>query len=125
MNSLPLFDLNPEMTSVLLFFIKEYNGQKELISANLNEIIDSLDLVVDGINDVKRAEIFNHLETIILSVSSRGINEVIKDIRTFFLDNKHILSTNGQATLRSIINKFMAGREDNSIQTSCGLKHGL
>ena len=98
---------------------------KELISANLNEIIDSLDLVVDGINDVKRAEIFNHLETIILSVSSKGINEVIKDIRTFFLDNKHILSANGQATLRSIINKFMAGRKDNSIQTSCGLKHGL
>ena len=108
-----------------IFFIKEYNGQKELISANLNEIIDSLDLVVDGINDVKRAEIFNHLETIILSVSSKGINEVIKDIRTFFLDNKHILSANGQATLRSIINKFMAGRGDNSIQTSCGLKHGL
>ena len=108
-----------------VFFIKEYNGQKELISANLNEIIDSLDLVVDGINDVKRAEIFNHLETIILSVSSKGINEVIKDIRTFFLDNKHILSANGQATLRSIINKFMAGRGDNSIQTSCGLKHGL
>ena len=108
-----------------VFFIKEYNGQKELISANLNEIIDSLDLVVDGINDVKRAEIFNHLETIILSVSSRGINEVIKDIRTFFLDNKHILSTNGQAALRLIINKFIAGRGDNSIQTSCGLKHGL
>lgn len=108
-----------------VFFIKEYNGQKELISANLNEIIDSLDLVVDGINDVKRAEIFNHLETIILSVSSRGINEVIKDIRTFFLDNKHIISTNGQATLRLIINKFIAGRGDNSIQTSCGLKHGL
>ena len=108
-----------------VFFIKEYNGQKELISANLNEIIDSLDLVVDGINDVKRAEIFNHLETIILSVSSKGINEVIKDIRTFFLDNKHILSTNGQAALRSIINKFIAGRGDNSIQTSCGLKHGL
>lgn len=108
-----------------VFFIKEYNGQKELISANLNEIIDSLDLVVDGINDVKRAEIFNHLETIILSVSSKGINEVIKDIRTFFLDNKPILSANGQATLRSIINKFIAGRGDNSIQTSCGLKHGL
>ena len=108
-----------------VFFIKEYNGQKELISANLNEIIDSLDLVVDGINDVKRAEIFNHLETIILSVSSKGIDKVIKDIRTFFLDNKHILSANGQATLRSIINKFMAGRGDNSIQTSCGLKHGL
>lgn len=101
------------------FFIKEYNGQKELISANLNEIIDSLDLVVDGINDVQSAEILNRLETIILSIGSKGINEVIKDIRTFFLDNKHILSTNGQTALRSIINKFMAERGNNSIKTSC------
>ena len=65
------------------------------------------------------------LRQLFLSVSSKGINEVIKDIRTFFLDNKHILSANGQAALRSIINKFIAGRGDNSIQTSCGLKHGL
>ena len=108
-----------------VFFIKEYNGQKELISANLKEIIDSLDLVVDGINDIQRAEIFNRLETIILSIGSNNIDTVIDNLRTFFLDNKHILSTNGQATLRSIINKFIAGRGDNSIQTSCGLKHGL
>ena len=107
------------------FFIKEYNGQKELISANLKEIIDSLDLVVDGINDIQRAEIFNRLETIILSIGSKNIDTVINDLRTFFLDNKHILSTNGQAAFRSIINKFMAGRKDNSIKTSCGLKHGL
>ena len=107
------------------FFIKEYNGQKELISANLKEIIDSLDLVVDGINDIQRAEIFNRLETIILSIGSKNIDTVIKDLRTFFLDNKHILSTNGQAVFRSIINKFMAGRKDNSIKTSCNFKNGL
>lgn len=107
------------------FFIKEYNGQKELISANLKEIIDSLDLVVDGINGIQRAEIFNRLETIILSIGSKNIDTVIKDLRTFFLDNKHILSTNGQAVFRSIINKFMAGRKDNSIKTSCNFKNGL
>lgn len=107
------------------FFIKEYNGQKELISANLKEIIDSLDLVVDGINDIQRAEIFNRLETIILSIGSKNIDTVIKDLRTFFLDNKHILSTNGQAVFRSIINKFIAGRKDNSIKTSCNFKNGL
>ena len=107
------------------FFIKEYNGQKELISANLKEIIDSLNLVVDGINDIQRAEIFNRLETIILSIGSKNIDTVIKDLRTFFLDNKHILSTNGQAVFRSIINKFMAGRKDNSIKTSCNFKNGL
>ena len=108
-----------------VFFIKEYNGQKELISANLKEIIDSLDLVVDGINGIQRAEIFNRLETIILSIGSNNIDTVIKDLRTFFLDNKHILSTNGQAAFRSIINKFMAGRKDNSIKTSCNFKNGL
>ena len=108
-----------------VFFIKEYNGQKELISANLKEIIDSLDLVVDGINGIQRAEIFNRLETIILSIGSKNIDTVIKDLRTFFLDNKHILSTNGQAVFRSIINKFMAGRKDNSIKTSCNFKNGL
>ena len=107
------------------FFIKEYNGQKELISANLKEIIDSLDLVVDGINDAQRAEIFNRLETIILSIGSKNIDTVIEDLRTFYLDNKHILSTNGQAAFRSIINKFMAGRKDNSIKTSCNFKNGL
>lgn len=107
------------------FFIKEYNGQKELISANLKEIIDSLDLVVDGINGIQRAEIFNRLETIILSIGSKNIDTVIKDLRTFFLDNKHILSTNGQAVFRSIINKFIAGRKDNSIKTSCNFKNGL
>ena len=107
------------------FFIKEYNGQKELISANLKEIIDSLDLVIDGINDTQRAEIFNRLETIILSIGSNNIDTVIDNLRTFFLDNKHILSTNGQAAFRSIINKFMAGRKDNSIKTSCNFKNGL
>ena len=101
------------------FFIKEYNGQKELISANLKEIIDSLDLVVNGINDIQRAEILNRLETIILSVSSKDINEVIDNLRTFFLANKHVLSANGQTALKSIITKFMTERGNNSIKTSC------
>ena len=101
------------------FFIKEYNGQKELISANLNEIMNSLDLVVDGINDAQRVEILNRLETIILKVGSKDINEVINDLRTFFMANRHILNTNGQATLKSIINKFMAERGNNSVKTSC------
>lgn len=101
------------------FFIKEYNNQKELISANLNEIMDSLDLVVDGINDAQRAEILNRLETIILKVGSKDINEVINDLRTFFMANRHILNTNGQAALKSIINKFMAERGNNSVKTSC------
>ena len=101
------------------FFIKEYNGQKELISANLNEIMDSLDLVVDGINDAQRAEILNRLETIILKVGSKDINEVINDLRTFFMANRHILNTNGQAALKSIINKFMTERGNNSVKTSC------
>lgn len=101
------------------FFIKEYNGQKELISANLNEIMNSLDLVVDGINDAQRVEILNRLETIILKVGSKDINEVINDLRIFFMANRHILNTNGQATLKSIINKFMAERGNNSVKTSC------
>ena len=101
------------------FFIKEYNGQKELISANLNEIMNSLDLVVDGINDVQRAEILNRLETIILKIGSKDINEVINDLRTFFMANRYILNTNGQAALKSIINKFMTERGNNSVKTSC------
>lgn len=101
------------------FFIKEYNGQKELISANLNEIMDSLDLVVDGINDAQRAEILNRLETIILKIGSKDINEVINDLRTFFMANRHILNINGQTALKSIINKFMAERGNNSVKTSC------
>lgn len=101
------------------FFIKEYNGQKELISANLNEIMNSLDLVVDGINDIQRAEILNRLETIILKIGSKDINEVINDLRTFFMANRYILNTNGQAALKSIINKFMTERGNNSVKTSC------
>lgn len=101
------------------FFIKEYNGQKELISANLNEIMNSLDLVVDGINDAQRAEILNRLETIILKIGSKDINEVINDLRTFFMANRYILNTNGQAALKSIINKFMTERGNNSVKTSC------
>ena len=101
------------------FFIKEYNSQKELISANLNEIMNSLDLVIDGINDAQRAEILSRLETIILKVGSKNINEVINDLRTFFMANRHILNTNGQAALKSIINKFMTERGNNSIKTSC------
>lgn len=101
------------------FFIKEYNGQKELISTNLNEIMNSLDLVVDGINDVQRAEILNRLETIILKIGSKDINEVINDLRTFFIANRYILNTNGQAALKSIINKFMTERGNNSVKTSC------
>lgn len=110
------FTYNGELQA---FFIKEYNGQKELISANLNEIMNSLDLVVAGINDAQRAEILNRLETIILSIGSKNINEVIKNLRTFWEANQHILSINGRTALISIIDKFIAGRKDTSIKTSC------